>query len=153
MTTFSQKEACRWQQQEMSVIRATSLSVLFFSSSPNANKHTNTVSQSDTHLRTASRKKLNQILTDVSHYCYLSLSSSFLRSCMSLCTTLSTCSASSLLRPERSSLRPITASESRVKMLEPQMVVLKYFQAKAWRSLRNKREIKVILYSIGQSFL
>jgi len=37
--------------------------------------------------------------------------------------------------------------------LEPQMVVLKYFQAKAWRSLRNKREIKVIPYSIGQSFL
>lgn len=86
-------------------------------------------------------------------YCYLSLSSSFLRSCMSLCTTLSTCSASSLLRPDRSSLRPITALESRVKTLEPRMLVLKYFQDKAWKSLRNKREMKVILYSIGQGFL
>jgi len=30
MTTISLKKAYRWQQQEMSVIRATSLGVLFF---------------------------------------------------------------------------------------------------------------------------
>lgn len=53
--------------------------------------------------------------TETNTHTYLRRSSSFLRSFISRRTTLSTCSASPSVNPERSSFRPITAARSVVK--------------------------------------